>query len=106
MLRLEFFGRPAARHIRERGHARLQPVGMREAHRAHVQIHLRCHILGKDARIEQQQCLRALALAPVGGAFDDALQLGAAGVIELEGLSCRHGLACFGVGEVVAQLGA
>ena len=55
--------------------------------------------LSREDRYTQQQRLRTLTLAPVAGAFDDALQLGAAVVVELEGLSCGHGLACFGVGR-------
>lgn len=50
------------------------PMGVRDAHCAHVQAHLDCNILSKDARVQQQQCLRPLApiavtlgrCAPVG----------------------------------------
>ena len=91
VLRLEFLGRSAARQISQRGHACLAPVGMRNAHCAHVQAHLDGHILSKDTRVQQQQCLRPIAFAPVAATLDDVLQLGAAIVIELKGVVSENG---------------
>ena len=96
MLRLELPGCAAARQIGQRGHAALAPMGVRDAHCAHVQAHLARHILSKDARVQQQQCLRPLALAPVAGALEDVLQRGAAVFVELQRFACGHGGVCLG----------
>ena len=52
VLRLELPGRSAARPIGRRGHACLAPVGVRDAHCAHVQVQLARHLLSKNARVQ------------------------------------------------------
>ncbi len=95
MLRLELLGRSAAWPIGQRGHACLAPVGVRNAHCAHVQVQLARHIFGKDARAQQQQCLRPFAFVPVATTLDDVLQLGTAVFVELKDLAYGHGGICW-----------
>ena len=52
MLRLEFFGRTAARQIRQRGHTALAPTRVRNTYCARAQAHLARHLFSKDARVQ------------------------------------------------------
>ena len=92
---IKFLRCSAARLVWQRGKSVLPPAYVGGAHCAHVQTQLVGNGLGEQPGVEQQQCLRPLALAPVARAPGDALQLGAAVFIELQYLACRHGCACF-----------
>ena len=90
MRRGEFLRCPTARLVGQRGKSVLPPAKMDGSHGAHVQTQLIRYGLGKQPRIEQQQCLRPFAFAPVAGMSGDALQLGAAVLIELQCLASCH----------------
>ena len=92
---IEFLRCSAARLVWQRGKSVLPPAYVGGAYGAHVQTQLVGNGLGEQPGIEQQQGLRPLALAPVARTLDDALQLGAAVLIELQYLACRHDFACF-----------
>ena len=103
---IKFLRCSAARLVWQRGKSVLPPAYVGGAHCAHVQTQLVGNGLGEQPGVEQQQCLRPFAFAPVAGASGDALQLGADVAFELEGLARCHGLCLFRVGEAGAELGA
>ena len=92
---IEFLRCSAARLVWQGGKSVVPPAYVGGAHGAHVQTQLVGNGLGEQPGIEQQQGLRPLAFAPVARASGDTLQLGAAVLIELQYLACRHGFACF-----------